>query len=94
MTIQSINNYYTCIVLYAYPAGPDGQDFLPRTLPLTLAAGASQACEDFGAADDNVFPGTFLEDIEFYQVQLSTQDNAFIEPGLQRATIFIEDNDG
>ena len=49
-------------------------------------------CENFGAIDDNLQP--VLEGIEFYQLRLSTQDDAVIETGLETATIFIEDNDG
>lgn len=77
-----------------FPAGPDGQDFLPRTVPLTLSAGASQACEGFGAVDEPSFPGPVIEGVEFYQIEVSTQDNAVIEDGLGVATIIIEDNDG
>lgn len=59
---------------------------------MNLAAQAPQACEEFGAVDDNTDP--VLEGIEFYQIEVTTLDNADIEPGREIATIFIEDNDG
>ena len=49
-------------------------------------------CAMFGATDDNLRP--VLEDIEFYQVSLSSTDSVDFEPGMDVADIFIEDNDG
>ena len=49
-------------------------------------------CAQFGALDDNLAP--VLEDIEFYQISLTTDDNADVSPELALTNVFIEDNDG
>ena len=50
-------------------------------------------CVQFGAIDDDII-APLLEDIEFYQITLTTADNADIDPDLSIANVFIEDSDG
>ena len=49
-------------------------------------------CAPFRALDDDLAP--ILEDIEFYQISLTTDDNADVSPELALTNVFIEDNDG
>ena len=49
-------------------------------------------CVQFGALDDNLTP--VLEEIEFYQITLTTDDNADVLAERSLANFFIEDNDG
>ena len=67
-------------------------DYLAGASSEELVSGSSQACVEFGALDDNLDP--ILEDVEFYQLSLTTDDNADIIPELSVADIFIIDNDG
>ena len=68
------------------------QDYFAGSTSRDLVAGSSQVCVEFGAVDDNLAP--ILEDTEFYQVVLSTDDDAIVIPELSTANIFIFDNDG
>ena len=67
-------------------------DYLAGVSSEELVSGSSQACVEFGALDDNLDP--ILEDVEFYQVSLTSDDNADILPDFSVADIFIIDNDG
>ena len=67
-------------------------DYLAGASSEELVSGSSQACVEFGALDDILDP--ILEDVEFYKVSLTTDNNANIIPELSVADIFIIDNDG
>ena len=60
--------------------------------PTTLPAGALEVCVQFGSLDDNLAP--ILEEIEFYQITLTTDDSADVLAERSLADFFIEDNDG
>ena len=68
------------------------QDYLLLPESVLLTPGADIACGMFGSVDDN--GAEVLEELEFYQISLSTSDAAIIAPGRSVANIFIEDNDG
>ena len=68
------------------------QDYLLLPESVVLTSGADFACGMFGSVDDN--DAEILEELEFYQISLSTNDIAIIATGLSVANIFIEDNDG
>ena len=68
------------------------EDYLAGPISADLLAGSTEVCVMFGAIDDNLNP--ILEDTEFYQISLTTVDNADIEPSQSVADIFIIDNDG
>ena len=58
-----------------------------------MQSGSIQVCVQFGAVDDIIVP--VIEDIEFYQISLTTTDNiAQVLQELSVANVFIEDNDG
>ena len=68
------------------------EDYLAGPISVDLLEGSTEACAMFGAIDDNLNP--ILEEIEFYQISLTTGDNADIEPNQSVADILIIDNDG
>ena len=68
------------------------EDYFAGPTSVDLLAGSTEVCAMFGAIDDNLNP--ILEDIEFYQISLTTVDNADIEPSQSVADILIIDNDG
>ena len=68
------------------------EDYLAGAISVDLLAGSTEVCAMFGAIDDNLNP--ILEDIEFYQISLTTGDNADIETNQSVADILIIDNDG
>ena len=69
------------------------QDYIVVTLDLDLESAISRVCESFGAVNDVV--GQVLEDLEFYQISLTTpEDDAVVDPALSLANVFIRDNDG
>ena len=68
------------------------EDYLAGPISVDLLEGSTEVCAMFGAIDDNLDP--ILEDIEFYQISLTTGDNADIEPNQSVADILIIDNDG
>ena len=60
---------------------------------MNIQSDETRGCSDqYGAVDDNLLP--ILEDIEFYQISLTSDDNADVIPEHSVALIFIEDNDG
>ena len=60
---------------------------------MELGSTSSRVCGEFGSLDDNTDP--ILEDLEFYQIQLTTFDStAVVAENRSIANIFIEDNDG
>ena len=60
---------------------------------MNIQSDETRGCSDqYGAVDDNLSP--ILEDIEFYQISLTSDDNADVIPEHSVALIFIEDNDG
>ena len=61
---------------------------------MTIESGDTRGCSnnEYGSVDDNLAP--ILEDIEFYQISLSSDDSADVDPDRSIAMIFIEDNDG
>ena len=70
-----------------------GQDYFVVTLNRDLESAISRVCASFGAFDDIV--GEVLEDLEFYQISLTTpEDDAVVDPALSLAIVFIRDNDG
>ena len=87
-----LNQQQKSHVNFFNPAGPDRTDYFSGPVEEALEAGNSQVCVPFGTIDDNDSP--ILEDIEFYQVSLSTNDNVDIVPELEIANVFIEDGDG
>ena len=74
------------------PADLNGQDYSTEAQSRTLSGGALEVCAQFGASDDNINP--VLEDTEFYQILLTTDDNADVLPERALTNVFIEDNDG
>lgn len=74
-------------------AGVVGQDYINRVITVSIPSGGTRGCTDqYGSVDDNLAP--ILEDIEFYQISLTSGDSADIIPERAIANIFIEDNDG
>ena len=59
---------------------------------MDLGDGLNRVCREFGTVDDNIDP--ILEDVEFYQILLTSDDNAVVAENRSVANIFIEDNDG
>ena len=75
-----------------FTADLDNPDYLTDVQMVDLVDGSSRVCGMFGSLDDNIAP--ILEDVEFYQIELTTADTAEIMAGRSIANIFIEDNDG
>ena len=67
-------------------------DYVAGEQSLVLSPGDSQVCGMFGSVDDAIEP--ILEEVEFYQIALTTDDSADVVPDRSIANIFIEDNDG
>ena len=61
---------------------------------MNIRSGETRGCSnnEYGSVDDNLSP--ILEDIEFYQISLTSDGNADVIPEHSVALIFIEDNDG
>ena len=78
--------------LYNIIANINSQDYNLQSESVLLTQGADFACGMFGSVNDN--GAAVLEDLEFYQISLSTNDIVIIAPGRSVANIFIEDNDG
>ena len=72
-----------------------GQDYFVLTLSGDLESAISRVCASFGTIDDTIIVGKVLEDLEFYQISLTTpEENAVVDPALSLANVFIRDNDG
>ena len=87
---NNIENTYA-VHTHTLPVQLGSLDYFAGESSEDLVAGSSQACVEFGSVDDNLEP--ILEDVEFYQISLTTDDNAGILPELSVADIFIIDND-
>ena len=60
---------------------------------MNIQSEETRGCSDeYRAVDDNLSP--ILEDIEFYQISLTSDGNADVIPEHSVALIFIEDSDG
>lgn len=68
------------------------QDYIPRETTVNIQSDETRGCTQYGSVDDNLSP--ILEDVEFYQISLTSDDDADVIPELAIASIFIEDNDG
>ena len=76
-----------------FAADPLNPDYRAENQMADLGDGINRVCRNFGTLDDNTDP--ILEDVEFYQIQLTTDDdNAVVAENRSIANIFIEDNDG
>lgn len=78
--------------LFVSVADAVDQDYVPRTIDVNIQSEETRGCTQYGSVDDN--PSPILEDVEFYQISLTSDDAADVIPELAIANIFIEDNDG
>ena len=67
----------------------DDPDYFETNWQMTIQSGSFQVCMRIGAIDDEL-----IEDIEFYQISLTSDDSAEVVQELSVANVFIEDNDG
>ena len=89
----SLTNLAILPLIIFVTADATGQDYIPRTIGVSIQSGDTLGCSDqYGSVDDNLSP--ILEGIEFYQISLTSDDNADVIPERSIAMIFIEDNDG
>ena len=72
-----------------YTADINSQDYIVVSLRRDLDSTVSRVCASVRALDEHV-----IEDLEFYQISLSSSDVADIVPELSLANVFIMDNDG
>ena len=98
-----VHVYHRCVTLQMhFPADSNGQDYLAITQqrtfnPLPGQTIANPVCASFTTIDENavVLPQTVIvEDVEFFEVTLTSSDSVIIVQELSQARVFIIDNDG
>ena len=67
----------------------DDPDYSETDRQMTIQSGSIQVCMRIGVLDDEL-----IEDIEFYQISLTSDDSAEVVQELSVANVFIEDNNG
>jgi len=83
-----------------FPADFGGQDYyaitlLPSFYPLPGQTIANPVCGSFISIDENAeFQTVIVEDVEFFEVTLTSSDSVIIVQELSQARVFIIDNDG
>ena len=77
---------------FFFAADPLNPDYRTENQMVNIGDGLNHVCGEFGSLDDNTDP--ILEDVEFYQILLTSDDNAVVAENRSIANIFIEDNDG
>ena len=76
-------------ILSADMSRSDAADYWNQQTTTQFESESTEVCVRMEVIDD-----TLIEDIEFYQISLTSDDSAEVVQELSVANVFIEDNDG